>query len=433
MNYGQCQEYLQRILESGVKFGLDNVRTVLSGLGRPHEKYPSVLIAGTNGKGSVCAMLAKILSVQGFRVGLYTSPHLVRIEERFKIGEEAISSRRFCRLLTFLKDKVEELVGTGKLLSTPTHFEILTCLAFLYFETQNVDMAVLEVGMGGRLDATNVVTPLVSVITTVSRDHQEFLGRTLSQIASEKAGIIKPGVPIVCGLPKGNAYSVIKERAGELEAPFLGVFDGKDAFCLKKGGKGYRFSYRSDGKNFAYTPALRGEHQGKNAAVAIAAALELSRRWKKLGKKKILAGIRKTRWEGRLEVVCRHPLVVLDGAHNEEGARAIGAYARDFLPQPRTLVFGIMKDKNIPKVASFLFPQAQTIFLTSFPYKRAATPEIIKSQVPTKGKSVFLEPDAKRAVQKALEFTPGRGSLLITGSLFLVGEVKKRIPEWSKR
>ena len=433
MNYGQCRDYLQGILESGVKFGLDNVRTVLSALGQPHQKYPTILVAGTNGKGSACAMLAKILSAHGFRVGLYTSPHLVRIEERFKIGEDPISSRRFCRLLYRLKGKVEELVETGKLPSTLTYFEMLTCLAFLYFETQKVDIAVLEVGMGGRLDATNVVTPLVSVITTVSKDHQEFLGRTLGQIAFEKAGIIKPGVPVVCGLPKGKAYRVIKKRAEELEAPFLGVFDGKNALRMKKGHQGYRFSYRWGRKIFIYAPALRGEHQGRNAAVAIVAALELSKLWKKLEKRKILQGIRKTRWDGRLEVVSRTPLVVLDGAHNEEGAGALRAYARNFLPQPRTLVFGIMKDKNIPRVAGLLFPLAQTIFLTSFPYNRAATPESIKSQAPTRGRSVFLEPDPKRAIQKALELTPGRGSLLITGSLFLVGEAKKRIRQWSKR
>jgi dihydrofolate synthase/folylpolyglutamate synthase len=433
MNYEQCQQYLQGILESGIKFGLDNVRTVLSALGQPHQNYPSVLVAGTNGKGSVCAMLAKILSLHGFRVGLYTSPHLVRVEERFRIGEEPISSRRFCRLLFFLKSKVEELIEVGKLPSTPTYFEMLTCLAFLHFETQNVDIAVLEVGMGGRLDATNVVTPLVSVITTVSRDHQEFLGRTLSRIAFEKAGIIKPRVPVVCGLSKGKAYNVIKKRAGELEAPFIGVFDEKGAFCMQKKQRGYCFSYRRGEKTFIYTPALRGEHQGRNAAVAIVTALELSRRWKKLGKKKILKGIRKARWDGRLEVVSRNPLVVLDGAHNEEGAGALGAYARNFLPQPRSLVFGIMKDKNIHKVADLLFPLAQTIFLTSSPYKRAATPESIKAQVPTRGRNVLLEPDLKRAIQKALEITPGRGSLLITGSLFLVGEVKKRIRQWSKR
>jgi dihydrofolate synthase/folylpolyglutamate synthase len=425
MNYGQCQRYLQAIQASGVKFGLENVRTVLSALGQPQQKYPSVLVAGTNGKGSVCAMLAKVLSVHGFRVGLYTSPHLVRIEERFRIGDDPISPRKFCRLLSILKGKVDELIEAGKLPSTPTHFEMLTCLAFLFFESQNVDIAVLEVGMGGRLDATNVVTPLLSAITTVSKDHQEFLGRTLSLIAYEKAGIVKPGVPVVCGLTGGRAYEVIKRKARELKAPFFGVFDEKDAFRQKKSRNGYRFSYSRGGMTFRFTPALRGEHQGRNAAVAIAAAQELSGRWKRLEKNKILQGIKEARWDGRLEIVARNPLVILDGAHNEEGARAVEVYARNFLPRPRTLVFGIMKDKNILRVASRLFPLARTVFLTSFPYKRAASPENVKALASAGRKGLFLEPDPRRAIQAALKLTPGRGSLLVTGSLFLVGEAKK--------
>ena len=425
MNYEQCQRYLQGIHASGVKFGLENVRTVLSALGQPHQKYPSVLVAGTNGKGSVCAMLTKVLSLHGFRVGLYTSPHLVRIEERFRIGEEPISPRTFCRLLSILKGKVDELVEAGMLPSTPTHFEMLTCLAFLFFESQNVDIAVLEVGMGGRLDATNVVTPLVSAITTVSKDHQEFLGRTLGRIAYEKAGIVKPGVPVVCGLTRGRGYEVIKKRARELKAPFFGVFDEKDAFRIIKGRNGYRFCYSRGEMTFRFTPGLRGEHQGRNAAIAIAAAQELSRRWKKLEKHKILRGIKEARWDGRLEIVARNPLVILDGAHNEEGARAVEVYARNFLPRPRTVVFGIMKDKNIVRVAGRLFPLARKIFLTSFPYKRAASPESIRAQAAAGRRGIFVEPDPRKAIQAALRLTPGQGSLLITGSLFLVGEAKK--------
>ena len=197
MNYAECRRYLQEVLGSGVKFGLDNVRTVLAALGNPHFAYPSVLVGGTNGKGSVCAMLAEVLSRHGFRVGLYTSPHLVLIEERVRIGGCPISRRDFCRLLSRLKELIPELIASGKLESPPTYFEILTILALQYLFEKKVDIAVLEVGMGGRLDATNVVTPLVSVITSVGLDHQEFLGRTLAEIAFEKAGIIKPWVPVV--------------------------------------------------------------------------------------------------------------------------------------------------------------------------------------------------------------------------------------------
>ncbi len=430
MNYGACQKYLQEIIDSGVKFGLDNVRTVLSAVGQPHLECPAVLVAGTNGKGSVCAMLTRALSLQGFRTGLYTSPHLVKVEERIRIGDVPIPRRAFCRLLGRLKDVIGTLIDAGKLASPPTYFETLTLLAFLYFQERKIDIAVLEVGMGGRLDATNVVTPLVSVITTVDDDHREFLGRTRSQIAFEKAGIIKPGVPVVCGMVRGAAQGVIRRRARELGAPFSGVFDDAGAFRTQRTKGGFRFSFHWEGKKYAYTPGLAGEHQGRNAAVAIAALREIGRRWRPLEKRVIVRGIRETRWEGRLESIPGRPRIVLDGAHNESGARAVSDYVRDFLPRPVTLVFGIMKDKSIRKVARLLFPLARTIVLTSLPMARAASPELIFSLAPVRGRKTFLEPDPRRALKKALELTPPQGSVLITGSLFLVGEVKKRFPRW---
>jgi dihydrofolate synthase/folylpolyglutamate synthase len=341
-----------------------------------------------------------------------------------------IPRRDFCRLLGRLRAAILELIASGKMESPPTYFEILTILALLYFRERDVDIAVLEVGMGGRLDATNVVTPLVSVITTVDRDHQEFLGPTLADIASEKAGIIKPGVPVVCGLGWGTARHVIERRARELGAPVRGVFDEPGALRAQRKKDGYRFSFRFEGEDFVFSPELRGEHQGRNAAVAIAAAVEIGRRWRRLQKRRIVQGIREARWEGRLESVCLRPRVILDGAHNEAGARVVAAYARDFLPQPLTLVFAIMKDKNIRQVSSLLFPLAETIILTSVPLPRAASPEMIFSLALVRKRKTFLEPDPKRAVQKAIEMSPPRGSVLITGSLFLVGEVKRLFPSW---
>ena len=183
MNTEQCLKYLEKIQNLGIKFGLDNVRTLLASFDNPHEKYSSLVVAGTNGKGSVCAMLTEILTLHDFRVGLFTSPHLVSVEERIRIGRKLISSRSFCRILTALKERIEELIAQKELLSPPTYFELLTCLALVYFEKQRVDMVILEVGMGGRFDATNVVKPVLSVITTISKEHQKFLGASLSQIA----------------------------------------------------------------------------------------------------------------------------------------------------------------------------------------------------------------------------------------------------------
>lgn len=425
MNYGQCQRYLQAIIDSGVKFGLDNVRCVLSALGDPHLAFPSILVAGTNGKGSVCAMLTQTLTLQRFRTGLYTSPHLVAVEERIRIGGRLIPRRAFSRLLGRLKGVIEELIAAGRLVAPPTYFETLTLLAFLYFQERKVDIAVLEVGMGGRLDATNVVTPLVSVITTVEDDHQQFLGRTRREIAFEKAGIIKPGVPVVVGAVWGAARQVIRRRAREAGSPFLGVFDEPGSFQSKRTKTGWRFSFHWGGETYVFTPALPGEHQGKNAALSIAVLTEVGRRWKPVGKRAIVRGIKETQWEGRLEHVPGRPRIVLDGAHNESGAGAVAAYARDFLSRPLTLVFGIMKDKPVRKVARLLFPLARTVILTSVPMARAASPDLVFSLAPVRGKNAYLEPDPRKALEMAKKMTPPRGSILVTGSVFLVGEIKK--------
>jgi len=430
MNYHECLRYLEKIQNLGIKFGLDNVRAILSLFDNPHQKHPSVLVGGTNGKGSVCAMLARILSLHGFRVGLYTSPHLVKVEERIRINGEPISSRSFSRELTILRDRIEALIASKKLLSLPTYFEMLTCLALIYFEKQKVDIAILEVGMGGRFDATNVVIPPVSVITTVSKEHQKFLGNTLSQIAFEKAGIIKPKVPLVCGVKRGEAQRTIKKKARELAAPFYGAFDEKDCFQVRKTRESrYSFFYKSKRDEYSFTPSLLGKHQGENAAVAIAASEQLNANWKKLEKKKIIQGIEETRWEGRLEVRSRRPLVILDGAHNEEGAKALKAYIQEFVSTPLILVVAFMRDKKITKMANLLFPLAKKIILTCFPYFRAAKPEEISAQARRFKEKFVLEPDAKRAVKTALSETSPQGSIVITGSLYLVGEITKHFPK----
>ncbi len=221
--------------------------------------------------------------------------------------------------------------------------------------------------MGGRFDATNVVEPSVSVITTISGEHKKFLGETLSQIAFEKAGIVKCNIPVVCGVEQNEALETIKRRAEELKAPFHAVFAGKRSFITYKTEKGYSFVYKTDKENYSFTPSLQGKHQGENAAVAIAASEQLSKAWKELEKKRIVSGVEKTKWEGRLEIVSRNPLVILDGAHNEEGVRALKRYFEDFPSSPLILVFAIMRDKEITKIADILFPLAKKIILTRFP------------------------------------------------------------------
>ena len=433
MNYGECLRYLEKIQNLGIKFGLDNVRAVLSALSNPHQKYPSVLVAGTNGKGSVCAMLSQILILHGFRVGLFTSPHLVRVEERTRIGRTPILARALCRILTQLKKTIEGLIDSKILLSPPTYFELLTCLALVYFQEQKVDMAVLEVGMGGRFDATNVVDPVLTVIATISAEHQKFLGESLEQIAFEKAGIIRKNVPVVCGVEPREAFLTIKKRAEELCAPFFGVFESSESYTARKRRNDYQFEYRSDREKYCYSPSLPGQHQGKNAAVALVASERLSENWRKLEKEKIIRGVETVRWEGRMEAISSSPLVVLDGAHNEEGAMALRDYIRDFIPSPIILVFASMRDKKIEMIADILFPLSRMVILTRFPFFKGASPEEIKERVSKFEDRLFLEPDPKKALLTALKNAARDDCILVTGSLYIVGEIKKFFPHGIKK
>jgi len=427
MNEQECKQYLERIQNLGIKFGLDNVREILNAFQNPHRKFPSVLVAGSNGKGSVCAFLTQIFSLHGFRAGLFTSPHLVDVEERIRIGEKLIPRQAFCRLLTQLRNNIDELIGAKKLLNPPTYFEHLCCLAFLYFAEQKVDMVFCEVGMGGRFDATNVVDPEVSVITTISAEHQKFLGESLSQIAFEKSGIIKPGVPVVCGVRDQDAYTTIKKRAEESGCPFYGVFDKKENFSRQKTGTGYIFFFRMNGETYVYEPALPGKHQGRNAAVAIAASRILGRKWKKLEKEKIIHAIKTTRWEGRLEILSQKPLVLLDGAHNEEGAEALGVYIKEFAHSPVVLVYASMRDKKIERIAKILFPLAQRVILTRFPYYRALPPEELAEKLAWSDRKIICEQDAGKAFRMAKRLAGSGGTVVVAGSLFLIGEIKKMI------
>ncbi len=426
MNPRECRSYLERVEVYGIKFGLDNIRAVLDDLGRPEASFPSIHVAGTNGKGSVCAMLTEALSRHGLRIGLYTSPHLVAVEERIRLGRRPIASAEFCRLLTRVKRSCDRLVASGRLAAPLTYFEHLTAVAFLYFREKRVDAAVLEVGMGGRFDATNVVRPLVSVITSIGLDHQKFLGETLAEIAGEKAGIIKPGVPVVCGVEDGDAERVIRARAREADAPFTGVFDPPNRLLARKERAGYRFTFRKGSATFRFKPRLAGLHQGRNAATALTTALVLARTWRRLDPGKVVKGIEQASWPGRLEVFGRRPLVVLDGAHNEEGARALAKYVRDFMPKPVHLVFAVMRDKDFRPMIRLLFPLARKVIVTTIPFHRAAAPEEILDQAGGFRKRVILAGDFRRALTQARAAARASGgSVLAAGSLFLVGEIKK--------
>ncbi|MGD9347807.1 MAG: cyanophycin synthetase, partial [Candidatus Aminicenantes bacterium] len=353
------------------------------------------------------------------------SPHLVTVRERIRISGQPIPKREFSRHLTHLRDVIEELIDSKILLSPPTYFEMLSCVAFLYFAKEQVDMAILEVGMGGRFDATNVVKPLVSAITTISPEHQKFLGETQGEIASEKAGIIKPGIPLVCGVEEREAFATIKKKADELNAPFFAVFSKNRRLYTERTTHNFRFEYKLGKDVYAYAPSLRGEHQGKNSAIAIAIALKLSKDGRPLEKTRIIKGVEGARWPGRLEVVSKNPLVLIDGAHNEEGARALRKYVREFVAPPRVLIFAVMRDKNIAKLSEILFPLAHRVICTKFPYFKAASPEDILNQASQFKDRIVIQADVQKAVKTALRFASSDGVVLVAGSLFLVGEIKK--------
>jgi dihydrofolate synthase/folylpolyglutamate synthase len=425
MTSAECRDYLDHLQHFGIKLGLENISALCAALGNPQNRFLAIHVAGTNGKGSVSAMLAGIMRAHGLKTGLYTSPHLARIEERIRVNGTMITERRFRERLTALKTVIDQAMADGKLIYHPTYFEVVTALAFVEFAGRQVDVAVLEVGMGGRFDATNVVRPLVSVITTIAKDHEKHLGATLEKIAFEKAGIVKPAVPVVCGVRGGVALREIRRVARERQAPLTEVFGPGRTLESRRAGDGYRFVYGGERGNYAFSPGLAGRHQGANAATAIAAAEVLSRIWRPLDKEKILEAVRETRWEGRLETVRQRPLVLLDGAHNIEGVTALASHIKAIIRRQVVLVFAAMEDKDLRAMTRILFPVAATVVLTRVPYKRSATPEALLAAAPPFKGPVFLEPDTRRAVELALSLSGGRTPVVIAGSLFLIGEVKR--------
>ena len=423
MNFRECLRYLEQIQNHGIKFGLDNVRSVLHELNDPHANQKFIQVAGSNGKGSVCAMMSRIFTLHGYRCGLFTSPHLMRVEERIRIDEKPISPEEFCSVLTKIRNAVEALINRGILQHPPTYFEMMTLAALLHFRRRDVDLAILEVGMGGRFDATTVVDPKITAITTISREHEQYLGNTEALIAAEKAGIIKKNTPLISGVMNREARRVIRRKAESGGALFMEVFPPAAEFN-QIAGKDHTFSMNWKGRSYMLAPSLPGRHQGRNAAVAAAAALEMSRHLRPLKRDLIERGVATTQWEGRLEFIRRHPAVILDGAHNEEGARALRAYLKENFNCPVILIFAVMKDKNIRRLGEILFPLAEKVYVTRFGYHRAASPEAVMEAVPDFRSRIECESNPGKALQAALSEAGRDGGIVAAGSLYLIGTLK---------
>jgi len=409
------------------KFSLDEIRTLLGVLGNPHFSFPSVLIAGTNGKGSTAATLASILRASGLRTGLYTSPHLERPNERIRIDGVEIEDATFAQLYFRVHDKAQELVLEKRLPQLPSYFELLTALSFLHFAEAKVQVAVLEVGMGGRLDATNIVDPLVSIITDISLDHMEWLGSTISAIAREKAGILRPSGTMITLPQHPEANQVLGEIATELRVKGVSA----TPFVPAPGVTG-PYQLEVLGKSITVDSPLAGEHQHRNVALAIAAASELaSQHGFRITSSAIADGIRQTSWPGRLErVEWQGRTWILDVAHNPAGAWVLRAGLRTLLnnERPKTLIFSCLRDKPVAEMAQILFPMFERVILAPIHTSRATSVDDLMAAAKATGTSAVAVDSVQEAIELAeIDAEDASDVVVISGSVYLVGEARARL------
>ncbi|MFB3920752.1 MAG: folylpolyglutamate synthase/dihydrofolate synthase family protein [Terriglobia bacterium] len=428
MTYQDCLKYLEELGHElrGAKFGLEPITRILAALGDPHRQYPTAIVAGTNGKGSTSAVLASILKHAGYRTGLYTSPHLVRVNERIQVNGQEISDEDFARSFTAIRETVDSLLARNQLESRPSFFEFLTAAAFLYFAQSRADFVVLEVGMGGRLDATNVTEPRVSVITNIDLDHQQYLGETRAEIAREKAGVIKPGRPVVSTCAHPDAVEVIRRHAADLGAPLIEPAGLARIANLRDRQGRFEFDFELNGDYLSgLILPLLGRFQVDNAVAAVTAALQLRSEGFRVARQAILEGLRHASWPGRLEKLRERPLVLVDGAHNPAGAREIATFVREHLAGRKLrLVFASMRDKAIDEISEILFPLAEEVYLTQPDQPRAASPAEILAAARFRPARVILDPAPPRALDRALQASSPEDVILAAGSLFLVGAIK---------
>jgi dihydrofolate synthase/folylpolyglutamate synthase len=454
VDFHEAEKYLLSLGNEveAMKLGLENIRRLLAALGNPQNNYLKVQVAGTNGKGSVCAFLNSICLRAGINTGLYTSPHLVSITERLRINGADVSEADFASLATRVRDTSETLVASGELETSPTFFEQVSAIALCAFADERVELAILETGLGGRLDATTAANAEIAAITRIDIDHQEYLGNTLAEIAAEKAAIIHEGSRVVIGEQDAEAMEVILERCRAVGvAPMLvttgGNPTGREGFSILDFGfwildlrSGRRLfadaseiqnpkskiqNPRSRSLQVAFAPlGLAGRHQIENAKVAVAVAELLSDQFP-ITEEDILTGLKAASHPGRLERIGRF---LLDGAHNVGGALALREYLDEFIDQPITMIFGSMKDKDVKEIASILFPKAQKLILTRPDNSRALPAEALRELVPIAAdpQRLFVTTSAEDAISKAYdEVSTEEHLIVVTGSLYLVGEVKR--------
>ena len=409
------------------KFLLDEVRTLLAALDDPQQHVRSVLIAGTNGKGSTASTLASILTASGVRTGLYTSPHLARVNERIRTGRDEIGDEAFASVFFRVMEAAQALVRESRLPQLPSFFEILTAQALLYFAEQEVELAVLEVGMGGRLDATNAVDPLLSIITDISLDHTEWLGSTITAITREKAGILRRSGTLITLPQHPEANQALGEAAAALD---VRVVNAAEYMPLMGASTAGVYSVEALGAAIEVDSPLKGAHQQRNVALAIAAAVELAMTQRfPITPAAIAAGIRQTRWPGRLErFEARGVEWILDVAHNPAGAWALRAGLSGLLSEdrPRRLIFSCLRDKPLGEMAQILFPLFEQVIFAPIHSTRAATMEDLEAAGKATGTPAVSAGSVREALQWAEDGGQG-GVVVVSGSVYLVGEARSQL------
>jgi dihydrofolate synthase / folylpolyglutamate synthase len=417
LSYSDTLNKIYNLRGGAIDLRLDRMERALALFDHPEKQFPSFHIAGTNGKGSTAAMLHRILSLAGYRAALYTSPHLVSFTERIRVGDAEISPEE----VVVLAEEVQNRTAAADVLLT--FFEFVTVMAFVYFARQQAEVAVVEVGLGGRLDATNLVKPVVSAITTISKDHEEYLGSDLLSIAREKGGIIKHGVPVVFGVLPDEVVTLFKDLAQEQGA--LGYFLGRDYRIFLKNSA--VFDYTGVKQNFdGLSLALWGRHQRNNAAVALA-ALEASCEAFPVGESAVREGLRTVRWPGRFEIMLQSPTVILDGAHNGEGVKALVEALRDYRAGRKVkLLFASMEDKDWRLMLSILAEAVDGVILTRVGMERSADPKLLSSYLADKVRHRVVE-DSRVALRSLFDGAQPDEILLVAGSLYLLGEIRPMV------
>jgi len=425
MNYDEAIAYIKDTAKFGSKLGLERTEKILELLGNPHKKLKCIHIAGTNGKGSTTAMVTTILVEAGYKVGSYISPFIEEFEERIQINNKNISKGDLSDIITQVSKAVEKVVELGY--SNPTEFEIITCAGFLYFYKNNIDFAVVEVGIGGRLDSTNVITPILSIITSVSLDHTLILGDTMDKIAYEKAGIIKAGIPVVIFPQQKQSEEVIEKICRERKCKLIKVPQNL-AVYISNNDITQKIKVQTSSNDYIIKLSLLGKHQLLNCSVAIHAIEELIGQGAMIKKDDIIIGLGKVKWPARLEIMHRKPLVVIDGAHNIDGieklTESIDMY---FTYNKIILILGILADKRVEEMIKTIVPKVSRVITVTPHSARAELSEKLKVEVEKYTTSCEAIEDYEQAYKKALSYCGDMDLLLVSGSLYMVGDMRKII------